>query len=150
MQSDVCIRTHVHNIQKLVKKRKRTAVNAASLWEIPACHFGHAWSMFVSPGVEARLRTGLPSHVSIPRFGQFYTPKRPGRLWRPPSSYPKAPGALSLWERGRSMKLTTHLHLVRKYGMSGTISPFPHILLMPCTGTHILYLYYCNLPIIMI
>ena len=82
----MCIRTRVHNIQTLVGKKKgggkkeRTAVNAASEGELAACHFGHACHMFFSPGVEARLRAGLPSHVSIPRFRLFCTPKRSGRL----------------------------------------------------------------------
>jgi len=60
--------------KKRRRRRRRTAVNAANKEELAAC------PTFVSLGVEARLRVGLPSHVSIPRFGQFYTPKRSGRL----------------------------------------------------------------------
>jgi hypothetical protein len=96
-----CIGTHVHNIQTLLdqknrrRRRRRRAVNAANKGELAACHFGHACHTSVSPGVEARLQVGLPSHVSTPRFGQFYTPKRSGRLWRPPNPYSKAPGVFS-------------------------------------------------------
>ena len=68
------------------RRSRRTAVNAANKGELAACH------TFVSPAVESRLWERLPSHVSIPRFGQFYIPKRPGRLWHPPNPYSKALG----------------------------------------------------------
>ena len=93
LHSHVCgVYVHMFTIyrrwldQKKRRRSRRTAVNAANKGELAACH------TFVSPGVESRLRDRLPSHVSIPRFGQFYTPKRPGRLWLPPNPYSKALG----------------------------------------------------------
>jgi hypothetical protein len=42
------------------------------------------------------------------------------------ASYPMGTGAFSLWQSGRDVKLTTHLHLVPRSRMRGAIPPLPN------------------------
>jgi len=85
--------------------------------------------------------------VSIPGRGKtfFSTPEHPQQLCGPPrllfneywQSYPRCRGH---W----GMKLTTHVHLVPRLRMCGTICLLPLYAFMPCTRTTlILSFFYC-------
>jgi hypothetical protein len=56
----------------------------------------------------------------------FSSPPRPERLWSLPSLLSSGYHGLFPWVKsGRGVKLTTHLHLVPRSRMRGTIPPLP-------------------------
>jgi hypothetical protein len=63
--------------------------------------------------------------LSPGRFWEFFSsPPRPDRLWGPPSLLFNGYQGLFQWRQsGRSVKLTTHLHLVPGSRMRGNIPP---------------------------
>ena len=66
-QSDMCIYSHVHDIQTLVGqkklKKKGTAQNNARRGNLSACHFGHACHRLASP-VVCVIRSSFPRSKS--------------------------------------------------------------------------------------
>jgi hypothetical protein len=57
----------------------------------------------------------------------FSSPPCPDCLWGPPSHLFKSCQVLFPWEQsGRDVKLTTHLHIVPRSRLHGTIPPFPN------------------------
>lgn len=84
--------------------------------------------------VYCRLHTGV--HVWYIRYRQPKTPgllpatspKHLDRLWYPPILFSWHRGLFPLWQNGRKVKLTTHLHIQPLLGPSGSVATFPHIL----------------------
>jgi len=78
-----------------------------------------------------RLRTGGPREVcSLPDRDKkcMFTSKDAEELWNTPR--PSIPGVLAALYWGikrRSVKLTTHLPLLPGLGMSGVVTPLPHV-----------------------
>jgi len=57
----------------------------------------------------------------------FSSPLQPDRLWGSPSLLSRGTeDSSSGGRRDRSVKLTTHFHLVSRLRMPGAIPPFPH------------------------
>jgi len=85
-----------------------------------------------SPGIA--LGYGLDDRGSQPPPGGwefFSSPSRPKRFWGPPRLLSN--GYQGLFTRGwsgRGAKLTTHLHLLPRSKISGTIPPLPQYVFM--------------------